>query len=173
MDPGLEPELEAEADAEQAWQNESTQNELLYLSLPANDDIGYYTPTDESSRGSRESSLSTGEEWDFAYTTAGTEAVEGPATGVGDTVSVKGANSWGKTEQGQRNWDRDDYEDPEEVYQFKRRKLDQAHGLATGNRGNKLHRSRGVRWVRSGKLSAWSERRLDKEVRVSCRTIRE
>lgn len=143
---------EGQEQEQSQWQQESTENELLYLSLPANDDPGYYTPTDESSRGSRASSLSRGEQWDYAYATQGREAVDDPPES-----GLRSTASW----------------DDEQAYRAKRRRLNQDQGLASGNRGNKLRRQEGVRWVRSGKLAAWSEHKVDKEVRLSTWMIRD
>ncbi|KAI3481783.1 hypothetical protein L1887_55630 [Cichorium endivia] len=38
------------------------------------------------------------------------------------------------------------------------------HGNRSGNRGNKLSRDKGSRWVRRGKLGGWTEMRMDKEI---------
>lgn len=49
----------------------------------------------------------------------------------------------------------DDFEDEE------RKEL---HGNRSGNRGNKLRRSQGVRWARRRKLGGWTEARTEKGV---------
>ena len=38
------------------------------------------------------------------------------------------------------------------------------HGNRSGNRGNKLSREKGARWVRRGKLGGWTEMRMEKEI---------
>ncbi|KAJ9478281.1 hypothetical protein PHBOTO_001833 [Pseudozyma hubeiensis] len=38
------------------------------------------------------------------------------------------------------------------------------HGNRSGNRGNKLSRDKGARWVRRGKLGGWTEMRMEKEI---------
>ena len=38
------------------------------------------------------------------------------------------------------------------------------HGNRGGNRGNKLSRDKGARWVRRGKLGGWTEMRMEKEI---------
>ncbi|SNX83230.1 uncharacterized protein MEPE_01936 [Melanopsichium pennsylvanicum] len=38
------------------------------------------------------------------------------------------------------------------------------HGNRSGNRGNKLSRQKGARWVRRGKLGGWTEMRMEKEI---------
>ncbi|KIS70486.1 uncharacterized protein UMAG_01660 [Mycosarcoma maydis] len=38
------------------------------------------------------------------------------------------------------------------------------HGHRSGNRGNKLSRDKGARWVRRGKLGGWTEMRMEKEI---------
>ncbi|CDS82090.1 uncharacterized protein SPSC_02910 [Sporisorium scitamineum] len=38
------------------------------------------------------------------------------------------------------------------------------HGNRGGNRGNKLSRDKGARWVRRGKLGSWTEMRMEKEI---------
>lgn len=38
------------------------------------------------------------------------------------------------------------------------------HGNRGGNRGNKLSREKGARWVRRGKLGGWTEMRMEKEI---------
>ncbi|KAJ1028654.1 hypothetical protein NDA16_001820 [Ustilago loliicola] len=38
------------------------------------------------------------------------------------------------------------------------------HGNRGGNRGNKLSRDKGARWIRRGKLGGWTEMRMEKEI---------
>ncbi len=38
------------------------------------------------------------------------------------------------------------------------------HGHRGGNRGNKLSREKGARWIRRGKLGGWTEMRMEKEI---------
>ncbi len=55
--------------------------------------------------------------------------------------------------------------DVEEQYEAKRQKILEMHKYRRGNRGNKLKRKEGARWVRTKKLGPYTEARNDKEVR--------
>jgi len=54
--------------------------------------------------------------------------------------------------------------DLEEHYQLKRQMMMEMHKYRRGNRGNKLKRTEGARWVRTKKLGPYTEARNEKEV---------
>lgn len=60
--------------------------------------------------------------------------------------------------------DEEEEEEEEEEEDWDQEERKELYGNRSGNRGNKLRRSQGVRWARRRKLGGWTEARTEKEV---------
>ncbi|SPO24840.1 uncharacterized protein UTRI_01833_B [Ustilago trichophora] len=68
---------------------------------------------------------------------------------------------YGRTDDALEEYDSSD-SDEEAMRIAEERK--RRHGNRNGNRGNKLSRDKGSRWIRRGKLGGWTEMRMEKEI---------
>lgn len=128
-------------------QRENEDMRLMWLSLPANDHITYYSDTEEEGSGD------TGE---FNST-----APKGVYGGIPLLSRTKANYSNGKRKR--QDWQEDEREssdsDDENV---ESQEKSEERRYRTGNRGNKL--VKGARWNRRGKLGLWTEAKNEKDM---------
>ncbi|TKY86813.1 hypothetical protein EX895_004454 [Sporisorium graminicola] len=78
-----------------------------------------------------------------------------------DRTSLPRISPYNRSEEADEDFESSD-SDEEAMRIAEERK--RRHGNRGGNRGNKLSRDKGARWVRRGKLGGWTEMRMEKEI---------
>ncbi|SPO23155.1 uncharacterized protein UTRI_01833 [Ustilago trichophora] len=89
------------------------------------------------------------------------EPSERPFASRIERASLPRISPYGRIEDALEEYDSSD-SDEEAMRIAEERK--RRHGNRSGNRGNKLSRDKGSRWVRRGKLGGWTEMRMEKEI---------
>lgn len=146
--PSVEAQDKARQDEIMRLQKENEDMRLMWLSLPANDHITYYSDTEEDASSS--SSDVYGMRPAGAY--GGMPFLPGHKVALGNGKRKR--DGWMLEDERESSDSADEEAEKDEWSEERRHR--------TGNRGNKLQK--GSRWIRRGKLGLWTEAKNEKEI---------
>ena len=146
--PSVESQDKARQEEIMRLQKENEDMRLMWLSLPANDHITYYSDTEEDASSSSSDVYGVRP----AGTYGGMPFLPGHKTALGNGKRKR--DGWMLEDERESSDSADEEAEKDEWSEERRHR--------TGNRGNKLQK--GSRWIRRGKLGLWTEAKNEKEI---------